>query len=150
SRTVAGRPASRRGASPAVSASVRRPPDEGEGTFVTDTIGAETDARSAPRSGALTSMRLPELQALAGELGLRGTSGMRKSDLIAAIREHRGDKPRERATSATSEQRTASAGRASGGTTTSTDAATRGDEAVPAEKSSAGTATSTTGTERPA
>ncbi|WP_223173742.1 transcription termination factor Rho [Georgenia yuyongxinii] len=34
-------------------------------------------------------MRLPELQALASEMGLKGTTKMRKSDLITAIREGR-------------------------------------------------------------
>ncbi|MPV39214.1 hypothetical protein GB881_19640, partial [Georgenia subflava] len=38
-------------------------------------------------------MRLPELQAVATELGLKGTAKMRKSDLIAAIREARGSAP---------------------------------------------------------
>ncbi|MCB9442127.1 MAG: transcription termination factor Rho [Mycolicibacterium sp.] len=37
---------------------------------------------------ALTSMLLPELKALAGQVGVKGTSGMRKGDLIAAIRAH--------------------------------------------------------------
>jgi transcription termination factor Rho len=57
---------------------------------VTETIEA-AQGGAAPRSGALSSLRLPELQALASELGLSGTSGMRKSDLVTAIREHRGD-----------------------------------------------------------
>ncbi|MEG8181753.1 transcription termination factor Rho [Nocardia terpenica] len=70
------------------------------------TPGMETDARSSggresdsgqiskmseqtdvARSG-LTGMLLPQLRALAGELGIRGTSGMRKGDLIAAIKEN--------------------------------------------------------------
>ncbi|WP_425590832.1 transcription termination factor Rho [Mycobacterium sp. AMU20-3851] len=42
------------------------------------------------RSGSLTSMLLPDLRALAGEVGVKGTSGMRKSELIAAIKEHQG------------------------------------------------------------
>ncbi|MEU7143224.1 transcription termination factor Rho [Nocardia sp. NPDC046473] len=44
------------------------------------------------RSG-LTGMLLPQLRALAGELGIRGTSGMRKGDLIAAIKENQSGKP---------------------------------------------------------
>ena len=70
------------------------------------TPGVETDGRSSDsresdsgqiskmseqtdvaRSG-LTGMLLPQLRALAGELGIRGTSGMRKGDLIAAIKEN--------------------------------------------------------------
>nr|WP_198036913.1 transcription termination factor Rho [Nocardia sp. BMG51109] len=44
------------------------------------------------RSG-LTGMLLPQLRALAGELGIRGTSGMRKGDLIAAIKENQASSP---------------------------------------------------------
>jgi transcription termination factor Rho len=36
-------------------------------------------------SGGLSSMLLPELKSLAGQLGISGASGMRKADLIAAI-----------------------------------------------------------------
>jgi len=58
---------------------------------VTDTIDAVAgDAPTgAARGGALTGLRLPELQSLASELGLTGTSGMRKSDLIEAIKARR-------------------------------------------------------------
>ncbi|MCL2849584.1 MAG: Rho termination factor N-terminal domain-containing protein, partial [Micrococcales bacterium] len=50
---------------------------------MTDTVdagepGVSTDA-------PLTVLRLPELQAMATELGVRGTSKMRKGDLVAAI-----------------------------------------------------------------
>nr|WP_218019629.1 transcription termination factor Rho [Nocardia flavorosea] len=38
-------------------------------------------------------MLLPQLRALAGELGIRGTSGMRKGDLIAAIKENQAGRP---------------------------------------------------------
>ncbi len=62
---------------------------------MTETIHAATsdasaEPRSTARSGALTNLRLPELQTLAADLGVSGTSGMRKSDLIDAIRERRG------------------------------------------------------------
>ncbi|MCU1432890.1 MAG: transcription termination factor Rho, partial [Actinotalea sp.] len=50
-------------------------------------VTAGTDSTS--RSGALSTLRLPELQALAAELGVPKTSAMRKSDLLSAIREHR-------------------------------------------------------------
>jgi transcription termination factor Rho len=41
--------------------------------------------------GSLTTMVLPELRALANSVGVKGASGMRKSELIAAIRESRGE-----------------------------------------------------------
>jgi transcription termination factor Rho len=44
----------------------------------------------AHRGGALSAMRLAELQAIAGEMGLKGTAKMRKSDLVSAIQEVRG------------------------------------------------------------
>lgn len=52
---------------------------------VTD-LGATADnsSKTSLRSG-LSSLVLTELRSLAGELGIRGTSGMRKGDLIAAI-----------------------------------------------------------------
>ena len=46
----------------------------------------QTDSpTSARKSGGLSSMLLPELKSLAGQLGIPGASGMRKADLIAAI-----------------------------------------------------------------
>ncbi|MDY6999345.1 MAG: Rho termination factor N-terminal domain-containing protein, partial [Actinomycetota bacterium] len=51
---------------------------------------AAEDAAPA-RRGSLTSLVLPELRALAKEIGVEGASGMRKSELIAAIRERRGE-----------------------------------------------------------
>ncbi|GJF16143.1 transcription termination factor Rho [Mycolicibacterium cyprinidarum] len=39
----------------------------------------------------MTSLVLPELRALAKEIGVEGSSGLRKSELIAAIRERRGE-----------------------------------------------------------
>jgi len=72
---------------------------------VTETSNATTPVENAPKtakraSGGLEAKVLPELRQLAGGLGVKGTSGMRKADLIAAIR------------SAQSEQ--AAGGRASG------------------------------------
>ena len=52
----------------------------------TDTIAAED---SASKTGSLNTMVLPELRALATSVGVKGTSGMRKNELIAAIRETR-------------------------------------------------------------
>ncbi len=56
------------------------------------------DVASGARSGSLSTMVLPELRALAKQIGVEGSSGMRKSELIAAIRERRGEsngRPRE-------------------------------------------------------
>ena len=55
------------------------------------TPSAERSAPAAERRGALTSMVLPELRAMAKEIGVEGASGMRKGELIAAIRERRGE-----------------------------------------------------------
>jgi transcription termination factor Rho len=45
---------------------------------------------TATRGGGLSSMLLPELKQLASQLGITGASGMRKSDLVAAISERQG------------------------------------------------------------
>jgi len=62
---------------------------------VTDTIES-TESTSTGGSGrgvAISTLRLPELQALAAELGVTGTSKMRKSDLMDAIKSQRGGSP---------------------------------------------------------
>ncbi|WP_099024806.1 transcription termination factor Rho [Mycolicibacterium palauense] len=48
---------------------------------------ATTTTKGAKGGGGLSSMVLPELRALAGKVGVKGTSGMRKGELIAAIQE---------------------------------------------------------------
>ena len=62
--------------------------ERGEGSFVTDTttLEASTAGASPRRSGALTAMRLAELQGLASSMGISGTAKMRKGDLVAAIK----------------------------------------------------------------
>lgn len=59
----------------------------------------DTTAESAApgKSGSLSDLRMPELQALAGRLGITGISKMRKPQLVEAIREKRrtnGQRPR--------------------------------------------------------
>ncbi|HME48901.1 transcription termination factor Rho [Mycobacterium sp.] len=66
-------------------------------TTVTSDVNASEPARIASNApaanadGGLGSMVLPELRALANEVGVKGASGMRKNELIAAIRERRGE-----------------------------------------------------------
>lgn len=58
---------------------------------MTDTIDpAVTTSGGSARAGSITALRLPELQALASELGVKGTSKMRKGDLVDAINAARG------------------------------------------------------------
>jgi transcription termination factor Rho len=49
------------------------------------------DVASGDRAGSLSTMVLPELRALAKQIGVEGASGMRKGELVTAIRERRGD-----------------------------------------------------------
>ncbi|MFC8922775.1 transcription termination factor Rho [Cellulosimicrobium sp. NPDC057127] len=65
---------------------------------MTDTIDTATSSATGAsaaggnaRSGALSTLRLPELQALASQLGVKGTSKMRKSDLVDVIRARTGE-----------------------------------------------------------
>ena len=55
--------------------------------FVSETteLLESTPADKPARAAGLSSMVLPDLKAMASKLGIRGTSGMRKGDLIAAI-----------------------------------------------------------------
>jgi transcription termination factor Rho len=71
--------------------------DKLSGSVTSDT-SAPTAAGSAASTardadlpeGSLSTMVLPELRALANRVGVKGTSGMRKNELIAAIREING------------------------------------------------------------
>lgn len=60
-------------------------------TTTTAETAPTADVASGDRASSLTSMVLPELRVLARQIGVEGASGMRKSELIAAIRERRGD-----------------------------------------------------------
>ncbi|BCQ08265.1 transcription termination factor Rho [Mycobacterium heckeshornense] len=51
---------------------------------------APSEAGTAVSDGSLSAMVLPELRALANRAGVKGASGMRKNELIAAIRETQG------------------------------------------------------------
>jgi transcription termination factor Rho len=54
-----------------------------------DASGSAAHASPSASDGSLSTMVLPELRALANRAGVKGTSGMRKNELIAAIRESR-------------------------------------------------------------
>ncbi len=56
-----------------------------------DTPAPTADVTTDASKGSLSTMVLPELRALANSVGVKGASGMRKSELIAAIRESRGE-----------------------------------------------------------
>ncbi|NNH70354.1 transcription termination factor Rho [Nocardia uniformis] len=88
-------------------------------------ISKMSEHTDVARSG-LTGMLLPQLRALAGELGIRGTSGMRKGDLIAAIKENQ-----------SGGAKAAAAGKPAKG---------RGEKAKAAEAESTGAATAEPGT----
>jgi transcription termination factor Rho len=63
-----------------------------DGKQLSDAVTTETpDAKpNTASAGSLSTMVLPELRALASQSGVKGTSGMRKNELIAAIKEIRG------------------------------------------------------------
>jgi transcription termination factor Rho len=56
----------------------------------TDLVSTEAAPAAPKKRGGLTGMVLAELRALAGELNIPDTTGMRKGDLIAAIKERQG------------------------------------------------------------
>ncbi len=60
----------------------------------TDLVSTEATAPAPRKRGGLTGMVLAELRQLAGELNIPDTAGMRKGDLIAAIKEKQGGRRR--------------------------------------------------------
>jgi transcription termination factor Rho len=56
---------------------------------VTPDTSSDSGAKQHASDGSLATMVLPELRALANQAGVKGTSGMRKNELIAAIRDSR-------------------------------------------------------------
>ena len=62
-----------------------------ENNLTSNSVNHDAPAvKASPSGGSLSTMVLPELRALANQAGVKGTSGMRKNELIAAIQEHRG------------------------------------------------------------
>ena len=61
-----------------------------DGEAPSNSVTTDTSDVKTVASGSLATMVLPELRALANQAGVKGTSGMRKNELIAAIQEIRG------------------------------------------------------------
>jgi len=59
--------------------------------LITVATDKAADSQDAKAGGSLSTLVLPELRALATQAGVKGTSGMRKNELIAAIHEVRGN-----------------------------------------------------------
>jgi transcription termination factor Rho len=79
----------------------------------TDLLSSDTAETSASngtprRRAGLSGMVLPELRELAGQLGITGITGMRKGDLIAAIKERQGGSAAPAATTTRESGRAAS------------------------------------------
>ena len=108
--------------------------------------------KTKPRAG-LSGMVLTELRSLAGELGIKGTSGMRKGDLIAAIKERQGaGAPAADVQKATAPKAEAVAGeapKAARGTTRRTKTATSA-ESAPEQMTITSEATTSPQAEKPA
>jgi transcription termination factor Rho len=59
-----------------------------DGNQLSNAVTTDTpDVKTKASVGSLSTMVLPELRALANQAGVKGTSGMRKNELIAAIQE---------------------------------------------------------------
>ena len=65
--------------------------DEASNSTPTAETAPTADVASGDRAGSLSTMVLPELRALAKQIGVEGASGMRKGELVTAIRERRGE-----------------------------------------------------------
>ncbi|WP_432793929.1 transcription termination factor Rho [Rhodococcus ruber] len=124
--------------------------DSSAGAQATDP--AQTAPRAGRRGAGLSGMVLAELRTLAAELGIKGTSGMRKGDLIAAIKERQSGGAAEPAPAPEQPARTARTRRARGAAQdgAGADTAASADTAAPAAESAQAQPAATTSPERPA
>ncbi|WP_082752517.1 transcription termination factor Rho [Rhodococcus ruber] len=124
--------------------------DSSAGAQATDP--AQTAPRAGRRGAGLSGMVLAELRTLAAELGIKGTSGMRKGDLIAAIKERQSGGAAEPAPAPEQPARTARTRRARGAAqdAAGADTAAAADTAAPAAESAQAQPAATTSPERPA
>jgi transcription termination factor Rho len=106
-------------------------------TDTTEITAAPTGAGDAgSRTGSLSALRLPQLQALASELGLSGTAKMRKNDLVEAIKARQaGGSPRRAVAETTATSRPSTAA-ANGAASAPSSAAADGD--LPAQREARG------------
>ena len=72
---------------------------------MSETDLVSTDSAYPRKRGGLTGMVLAELRQLAGELNIPDTAGMRKGDLIAAIKERQARRSRASSAAAAARRR---------------------------------------------
>jgi transcription termination factor Rho len=105
----------------------------------TTTLDTSTTSEKPRRSGALTAMRLAELQGLASSMGISGTTKMRKSDLIDVIRaQQSGQRPGSARPRTRDEAPAPGAAASSDGTSGATGREARGDHSTPASTGQSG------------
>jgi transcription termination factor Rho len=101
------------------------------------TQDAEATGATTSKSSGLAGLKLAQLQALAGQLGITGGSRMRKSDLVSAISDHqRGSAvaDRQKAPSVRSERSADAERPAVAGTPAASDDRPQDDQSAPAER----------------